>query len=315
MIGNYASGAARRARRVFAALCVLAPGFAWPADAGWREEIGTFRVGMVAELGAGNTIEGLGALNKAFGDALGMKVEFFVASSYAALIDAQVSRRIDYAIYSASAYASAYRRCECVEPLVAPVGEDGSIGVRAVLIARDRRLTSEDDLAGHRIALPPPDSIAANRLALATFRPRGRPLSGRETFLVAAPSAEAAEAMLAEGSVDALFGWMPAAAAGGPEPRGGTLSRLAAQGVDPATLRILWRSPPLRYGPHAVANDLDPEAKQRLAAFLIGLRKADPDIYERLETQRSGGFVAVSRRDYDVAVGLVAAIAAMPPDQ
>ena len=82
---------------------------AWrsPASADWREDIGTFRVGIVAEPGAGNTIAGLAELNDAFSKALGLKVEFFVARSYAALIDAQASSRIEYAIYSASAYASA----------------------------------------------------------------------------------------------------------------------------------------------------------------------------------------------------------------
>src|SRR5690606_4354540 len=112
-------------------------------------------------------------LNAAFTKALGLKVEFFVARSYAALIDAQASSRIEYAVYSASAYAAAYRRCACVEPLVAPTGEDGSIGIRSVLIAKDGRLRSVTDLAGHRIALLPPDSIAGHRMPLAAFQPAG----------------------------------------------------------------------------------------------------------------------------------------------
>jgi phosphonate transport system substrate-binding protein len=110
---------ARLAARVLCvvAACLVIP--ASPASAGWREDIGTFRVGIVAEPGAGDTIAGLAELNDAYSKALGLEVEFFVASSYAALIDAQVSSRIEYAIYSASAYASAWQRCECVEPLVA----------------------------------------------------------------------------------------------------------------------------------------------------------------------------------------------------
>ncbi len=55
----------------------------------------------------------------------------------------------------------------------------------------------------------PADSIAGHQLPLAAFQPTGKPLSGEETFFVKAESAEAAEAMLAEGSVDAIFGWMP----------------------------------------------------------------------------------------------------------
>jgi phosphonate transport system substrate-binding protein len=297
------------AKSVAAALCMAAACLATPASADWREEIGTFRVGVLAEPGAGNTIAGLAELNDAFTKALGLKVEFFVASSYGALIDAQASSRIEYAIYSASAYASAYRRCECVEPLVAPTGENGSIGIRSVLIAKDGRMRSAADVVGRRIALLPADSIAGYQLPLAAFQPAGKPLSGEETFFVKAQSAEAAEAMLAAGSVDAIFGW-----AGAPEIEGGTMARLVAAGVDSQALGIVWRSDILRYGPHAVSSGLDPEPKRRLMDFLTGLREADPDMYERLETRHLGGFAAASPEDYAPALDMVRVLAGTRPE-
>ena len=322
MIGNRGhiggTPAWQAGRSVLAALCVLALALgasaATPALADWRDDMGVFRIGIVAEPGAGNTIAGLGALSDAYGDALGMKVEFFVASGYAALIDAQVSGRIDYAVYSASAYASAWRRCECVEPLVAPMGEDGSVGIRSVLVARAGRLRLDAGLAGLRIGLLHPDSIAGHQLPLASFRPGGRPLSGAETFFVRARSAEAAEAMLVAGDVDAIFGWSPAAAPGAADPEGGTVARLVAAGLERSALEIVWRSEPLRYGPHAVSSGLDAEPKRRLAAFLTGLRQADPDLYERLETRRLGGFAPAAQADYAAAVAMIGAIAAARPD-
>jgi phosphonate transport system substrate-binding protein len=229
------------------------------------------------------------------------------------LIDAQASSRIDYAVYSASAYASAYRRCECVEPLVAPTGEDGSISIRSVLIARDGRVSSIEDLAGRRIALLPDDSIAGHQLPLAALRSAGKPLSATETFFVKVGSAEAAETMLAEGSVDAIFGWAPAAPPGAPEIEGGTMARLVEAGVDRAALSVVWRSDVLRYGPHAVSSDLDPEPKRRLTAFLTGLKEADPALYERLETHHLGGFTTASAADYDTAVDMIRMLAEAPP--
>ncbi|MEP9386628.1 PhnD/SsuA/transferrin family substrate-binding protein [Mesorhizobium sp. KR9-304] len=294
--------------------CVAAACLTTTASADWREDIGTFRVGVVAEPGAGDTIAGLAELNDAFTKALGLKVEFFVARSYAALIDAQASSRIEYAIYSASAYASAYRRCECVEPLVAPTGEDGSIGIRSVLIAANGRLSSASDLAGRRIALQPPDSIAGHQLPLAAFQPGGKPLSGAESFFVKADSAEAAEAMLAEGSVDAIFGWMPAGLPDAEEIDGGTPARLAAAGMDRSALDIVWRSDVLRFGPHAVSIGLDPEPKRRLTEFLTGLRTADPEMYERIETHHLGGFTAASQPDYAVALDMVRMLGEARPE-
>jgi phosphonate transport system substrate-binding protein len=291
----------------------MAVGLVAPAAADWRKEIGVFKVGLVAEPGAGNSIAGLGELRDAYGKVLGMEVEFFVARGYAALIDAQASGRIDYAIYSATAFAAAYRRCECVEPLVAPTGDDGSIGIRSVLIARDGRLLPETDPATHRIALLPPDSVAGYQLPLAGFRPGGKPLSGEESFFVKAQSAEAAEAMLADGSVDAIFGWMPAMPSDVAETDAGTVARLVAAGLDRSTLDIVWRSEPLRYGPHAVSSRLDPEPKRRLAAFLTGLRRDDAELYERIETHRLGGFRAASQSDYAAALEMVRAITALRP--
>lgn len=290
------------------------------AMADWRDDIGTFRVGIVAEPGSGNAIPGLSELNAAFGKALGMKVEFFVARSYPALIDAQVSGRIDYAVYSAFAYAAAYLRCACIEPLVAPTGEDGSTGIRSVLIGLDGRIGSTDDLAGRMIALLPADSVAGHQVPLATFRPGGRPLGGAEGFLLQADSAEAAETMLVNGEADAIFGWIPvmprdeAEREMGEAPDGGTIARLVAAGVDRSRLSIVWQSDILRYGPHAVSVALAAEPKGRLTTFLTEMRLADPEMYERLETRRLGGFTPAGQSDYAIALEVARSLA-LPPSK
>lgn len=279
------------------------------AFAGSPEDAASFRIGIVAEPGSGNMIAGLNLLKEAFAEALGGKVEFFVAQGYPALIDAQVSSRIDYAIYSASAYAIAYERCGCVEAIVAPVDEDGTTGIRSVLVTRSGRVASPSDLDGKRIALLPPDNLAGHQLPLAAFQPDGRKLTGEESFFVMADSAEAGETMLADGSVDAMFGWEPA---GGKELEGGTLARLVAAGLERSELAIVWRSEILRYGPHAVSTDLDSGSKGKLVALLTGLKEARPELYERLETHHLGGFTAVTRSDYAQALAVIRMLAPSP---
>ncbi|TIP36260.1 MAG: phosphonate ABC transporter substrate-binding protein, partial [Mesorhizobium sp.] len=56
-----------------------------PAHADWRDDIGTFRIGIVAEPDGGNTVPGLARLSETYANALGMKVEFVIARDYAAL--------------------------------------------------------------------------------------------------------------------------------------------------------------------------------------------------------------------------------------
>ena len=111
--------------------------------------------------------------------------------------------------------------------------------------------------------------------------------------------------MLGDGEADGLFGWEPVGADGQPTNTGGTITRLEANGVPRTSLRVLWASAPLRYGPHAVRRDLDAEAKRRLAVFLTNLKSLTPDVYDLLESTHSGGFELAASKDYATALAIV----------
>jgi phosphonate transport system substrate-binding protein len=282
------------------------------AHADWRDQIGTFRIGIVAEPGAGNTVPGLALLTDAYGKALGMKVEFVVAHDYAALIEAQANARIQYAVYSATAYATASERCGCVEPLVAPVDADGASGIRSVLLTRDGKLPDLAAMQTHRIAMAPSDSVGGSLLPLAGLAADGINISQDAPFLTHAGSAAAAEAMLVDGQADAVFGWERAAAENrtaiaGDQPADpdGTAARLEAAGIPKAALQTIWTSGLLRYGPHAVRSDLDPEAKRRLTVFLTNLKSQSPEVYDFVESKHSGGFISAAAGDYAMATAIV----------
>ena len=286
---------------------IVAHGALWsgPARADWRDDIGTFRIGIVAEPGAGNTVPGLAVLTEAFTNALGMKVEFVVARDYAALIEAQANGRIEYAIYSATAYATALQRCGCVEPLVAPVDSDGAAGIRSVLLTRDGKLPDLAAMETHRIAMPPPDSVGGSLLPLAGLAAEHVTIAEDSPFLVHADSVSAAEKMLFDGQADALFGWVTATVDGQPLLSEGTQARLELAGLSPSAFQVVWTSGLLRYGPHTVRSDLDPEAKRRLTVFLTNLKSTTPDVYDLLESKHSGGFLTVAPQDYATAEAIV----------
>ncbi|MDX8476919.1 PhnD/SsuA/transferrin family substrate-binding protein [Mesorhizobium sp. VK24D] len=276
-----------------------------PARADWRDDIGTFRIGILAEPGDANTVPGLARLTDAYTNALGMKVEFVVARDYAALIEAQASGRVQYAVYSALAYAAASERCGCVEPLVAPVDADGAVGIRSVLVTRDGKVPDLASMAAHRIAIAPADNVGGSLLPLTGLAGEGVKIAQDSPFLARAPSATAAEAMLGHGEADGLFGWDPVGADGQPTDTGGTIMRLEAAGMPKTSLRVLWTSSPLRYGPHAVRSDLDAEAKRRLTVFLTNLKSLTPDVYDLLESRHSGGFELAVAKDYVTALAVV----------
>lgn len=274
--------------------------------AGWREDMKSFRIGMIAEPGGGQTVTGLAMLKQSYERALGIPVDIFVARDYAALIDAQATGRVDYALYSTTAYATAALLCACVEPVVAPVGEDGATGIKAILVTRDARLSKASDVSTHRVAIARLDSVAGFVLPQLEFAVGQVALTGSEPFLVHVDSASAAEAMLVDGSVDAIFGWLPANA--DTEFRGGTLQRLEDAGMDEASLSVVWRSSLLRYGPHALRSGLDAELRTTLVAFLTGLKAMQPDTYDFLEPHRGGGMAQVRAGDYVTAIEMVRAL-------
>lgn len=87
--------------------------------------------------------------------------------------------------------------------------------------------------------------------------------------------------------------------------RAARVARLEVAGLSKAALQVVWTSGLLRYGPHAVRSDLDPEAKRRLTVFLINLRSMSPDVYDLLESKHSGGFAVASPKDYAMAAAIV----------
>lgn len=279
-----------------------------PGHAGWREDVGTFRIGMVAEPGAGQSVAGLASLKEAYSTALGLPVEILVARNLPALVMAQADRRIDYAIYSAAAYATAWHLCGCVEPVVAPVGVDGSTGVRAVLLTRAGAAGSPSEAGGREVAV----AGTSARSNAAELSKAIASAAGAEPLLVGGISAEEAERRFAEGEVDFILGWEPVDASGSSLPGGGTSGRLVSAGIDAGTLLSLWHSRPLRYGPHAVRSDLDDEAKRLLGDFLAGLKDRRPEVYDLVEFHHQGGFVIATHDEYGTTVEAVGATAAAP---
>jgi phosphonate transport system substrate-binding protein len=258
-----------------------------PAASGAEGTFATLRIGLVAHPASGAAIDGAVQIEEAFSKATGLPTHIFVARDFAALIDAQARGRIDYGVYSATAYATARLACGCIEPIVAPIGSDGASGIRAVLVRR-RDGTSRPEA----VATVPGDVPHW----LAVTRPAAE--AGVER-LVEAETASQAEAMFVSGEVGGIIGWVPSRPGSGRE--GGTLSRLLEAGVPPETVEIAWESMPLRYGPHAVRSDMPTAIRKALVGFLTGLHDAQPDVFQHLEPLRQGGFVRVTDADYATA--------------
>ncbi len=279
-----------------ALMLLLVPATALAAD--WRVTIGTFRIGLVAP-GTSPADPSMVLVRDAWAKALAMPVEIFLAQDYPALVDAQASGRVEYAVHTALSFAVAARLCDCVEPLAAPVGADGALAARSVLILRKAR----------GAGTPPRVAIPAVQLETA-----GPVIGGLSDSLmpamerVSAASLEVAEAMLAGGDADGMLGWIPVGAEGDMDA-GGTMARLAERGLGTDDLEVSWRGAALPFGPHAIRKTLDPEAKGILRSLTVSMADTMPDVLEAISPLRHKALRPVQAIDYAPASTLLETLA------
>ena len=282
------------------------------AHADWRKDLGTFRIGLSATDAKSLSAVETDKLTAGYAAALRMPVEIVILRDYPALIDAQVSSRIEYAIYTASAFAAAWLLCECVEPLAAPVQTSGATGTRSVLVMNAGAIFTRLDLNGIKIGIPGRDSITGFAVPLAEYAIGTRALAPDERFFSVFAGMSQTAAAFADGSIDGFFGWTFADAEGPLRGTGimggGTDAAFSANGKTVET-KIPWTSGLLRYGPHAVRRNLDAEAKSALRNYLQGLGAEQVDLLSLLPPNDIARFIPVSQEEYRSAIAAVKAAA------
>ncbi len=283
-----------------------------PARADWRGDLGTFRIGLSATDAKSLTLAEQNALKNGYAAALAMPVEIVTLRDYPALIDAQVSSRIEYAVYTSLSYAAAWLLCECVEPIAAPVQTNGATGIQSTLVMNAGSIFTRLDLNGIKIGVPGRDSISGFAIPLAEYSVGTRILSPDESFFRFYPSmAETAGAFTA-GGIDGFFGWTFSDGAG-PVPGSGIMDTgteavFNADGVS-VEIKIPWKSNLLRFGPHAVRRNLAAEAKAALLNYLENLDQPDIDLLSLLPPGNIGKFVPAKHEEYRSAIAAVKAAA------
>ncbi len=265
------------------------------------------RFAVLADRGAAATLAAVGPIADDIGALVDRPVELLPMSSYAAMIDAQVERRIDGGFYSASAFALADSRCHCLEPIVAPRASDGTTAYHAVVVARaNSGIASAFDLVGKTVAVGAADSIGARRMQLA-----GLVASGIDPTafggVIETSSANQAVLLVRDGQADAAFAWSSLSGAAERGYSRGTLTQLVANGeITMDDFAIVWRSSPITHGPFAVLRTLSDEEQDKIGAFLVTLEATRPEAYDKLNPFYGGGYAPVDSQDYGALETLMA---------
>lgn len=279
-----------------------------PALADWRKELGTFRIGLIEAQAKPFSPGELDRFKAAMSGALKIPVEIFRARDFPSLVDAHVSSRIEYAIYSSAAYATAWLACQCVEPVAAPVNADGTSGYKAVLFARPA-LKLGDLPQTKGVSLPGRDSLIGFGVPLASLSVSGNAMSGNEKWLSFAVNAAGAVDAYRLESVDAFVAAAPAAFNAQAAPQ--ILPWLDELKLVSEMPVAIWESALVPFGPHAVRKNLAPEAKELAAGVMETLHETDPELADLLLPDEAVSFRPVEHGTYTLAVNAAKALAAV----
>jgi phosphonate transport system substrate-binding protein len=260
-----------------------------PAKADWRKDIGTFRIGVVAKGNLDDTYAKIEPFRLAIAEALGLNVEIFIAKNYRTLINAHIAARIEYAIYSATAYASIWSNCKCVEPIVIPRSHGGAASYKSVIISSDNGPKQLGDLVSSKMTGLSKSSFAGHKFAVFELESAGVSLPGTINF---SDSGEEAIREFVSGKYDAIIGWSSLNG----DPRegysSGTLKLIAElNGGTSVPYRIIWQSSAIPHRPHVIKKNLAGEAKILLRNTLSAMFENDPVAYDAVEPVFGGGFV------------------------
>ncbi len=281
-----------------------------PATASWQTDVGSIRLGIITGNQTQLAIRRIEPFRRALAEELQIKVEIFTAPDYETLIEAQIGGLVNYAHYSAAAFATAWLRCKCLEPVAVARMADGVMAFRSILLARQDVASSLDDLHGKLIGVPGKGSLTGYLLPMGELHGRGidlvdSPSGENQAKLVITGSAENNLRQFLSGQVDAMFGWSTMSGMILSGYSAGTLTLLVKEhGQSTADYRVLWKSSPIPFGPHAVSKQLPEPAKVAIREFLVELYNNRPAAYDAVEHFNSGGFSEIGHAPYQSLIDL-----------
>ncbi|MEP3279487.1 MAG: phosphate/phosphite/phosphonate ABC transporter substrate-binding protein [Stappiaceae bacterium] len=266
----------------------------------WQRELPVFRIGVVTGANHELKLRKIVPLRRHLLGRLRILVEFVPLTNLDEVIRALASERIDYVTMSASAYAQAWIRCECVEPLVVPKAGDGTSSYHAVLVARsDSAIASFQDMKGKRLALLPPRSTTGFQMPMAALE--AADIAANEHFKIigAAPTTTVGLKAVQAGEYDIAATWSTLSGDVNEGYSRGPMRDLVSAGdLSMEKMKIVWQSRKIPHRPHVIRKGLPEELKKRLLTVMLELETENPAAYIAAEPRYSGGFEKTTHEDF-----------------
>ena len=225
----------------------------------------------------------------------GKKIQFFMPTSYASVVEGLLSKFVDVAVLGPYSYVIANSKDKSIEVFATYAKRPGHMqeegpGYRGVLISkRGSKFTTIDSLKGSTLGLTDPGSTSGNLMPRVAFtKVIGKDLEKFFGKVVYTGSHELSSVAVVEGKVDAAFV---------ATHRFDNVVNKGEASLD--GVNILWKSDPIPQDPFVYRNTLCENIKAKIRETFLDL-KGQPGAKKFLDNVKSNKFVKMSSDDYNI---------------
>ena len=225
----------------------------------------------------------------------GKKIQFFMPTSYASVVEGLLSKFVDVAVLGPYSYVIANSKDKSIEVFATYAKRPGHMqeegpGYRGVLISkRGSKFTTIDSLKGLTLGLTDPGSTSGNLMPRVAFtKVIGKDLEKFFGKVVYTGSHELSSVAVVEGKVDAAFV---------ATHRFDNVVNKGEASLD--GVNILWKSDPIPQDPFVYRNTLCENIKAKIRETFLDL-KGQPGAKKFLDNVKSNKFVKMSSDDYNI---------------
>ena len=232
----------------------------------------------------------------------GKKIQFFMPTSYASVVEGLLSKFVDVAVLGPYTYVIANSKDPNVEVFATYAKKKGHMqeegpGYKAALISKKgTKFTTIESLKGATVGLTDPGSTSGNLMPRVVFsKVVGMDIDKFFGKVAYTGSHELSAVAVAKGKVDAAF------------VATHRFDNVVNKGeIKLEDVNILWSSKPIPQDPFVYRKPLCEDIKKNIRETFLGLDK-EASAQNFLKNVKSNKFVAMSSEDYDIIRDLKAA--------
>ena len=225
----------------------------------------------------------------------GKKIEFYMPTSYATVVEAMIGKWVDVAVHGPYSYVIANSKDPDIQVFATYAKKPGYIqeegpGYKAALITKKgSKFTSIDTLKGATIGLTDPASTSGNLVPRVVFTKKiNMSLEKYFSKVIYTGGHDLSTMAVYEGKVDAAF------------VATHRFDNVIERGmVKKEDFNYLWFSPAIPQDPFTYRGSLCPELKKNIQETFLTLHE-QPAAAAFLENVKSNKFVKMTSADYDV---------------